>query len=579
MAGQLPPISSPPALPPPPGDGLLVRLWNAVFPSNPVPAVPAAEEGGWFRAIFFRPWSLPVRVSLFVASVLVIIVVVCWWEFRTNPDHVPWRYSLTLSRAVAIFLLLLVIPVSVFQALKLWFQGEKSPFPDIDAAWHAGKEALRKQGLSVGDKPLFLVLGSTGQEQERALFEASKAAVLVAGVPEGPAPLHWYVNADRIFLCCTGTSWLSALSDLIARRGKGAGPGGMASSSALSRAANDDRDMDRSSATIRPTAFLRDNAPFDAIDPGKTAAFSSIKLQELENFAENPQRSVGTSAAGSAAAARNIPPEEESLAIIQPSDAAEQEDRLESVCELLRTARYPYSPINGCITLVPFAAAGASPQEIEELGKAINADLTTLHTTLQVRYPVTAIFTGMEAEPGFRELMRRVGPERCATTRFGMGYDLRSPASSSEIGTFAAHVCGVFEDWVYGLFGEDQVLKRPGNSSLFALLCRIRSRFKDRLSELLSQGFGYSDRLKPEDAPFLFSGCYFVASGGTHDQRAFIQGISEKLDGEQDRLEWSRQAISTARRGHRLAAFAFVMIGTLITLLIAMIIVRPPWNH
>jgi hypothetical protein len=507
--------------------------------------------------------------------VLVVIVVICWWEFRTNPDHVPWRYSLTLTRAIAIFLLLLVIPVSVFQALKLWFQGEKSPFPDIDAAWHAGKEALRKQGLSVGDKPLFLVLGSTGQEQERALFEASKAAILVAGIPEGPAPLHWYANADRIFLCCTGTSWLSALSDLIARRGKGTGTLAMASGSAFSGTDIEDR----SSATIKPTSFLRENAPSGAIDPGKTAAFSSSELQKLETFADSPRPPVGTASGSVAAPIRNIPPEDESLAIIQPSDAAEQEDRLESVCELLRTARYPYSPINGCIALVPFAAAGASPQEIEELGKAINADLTTLHTTLQVRYPVTAIFTGMEAEPGFRELMRRVGPERCATTRFGMGYDLRSPASSSEIGTFAAHVCGVFEDWVYGLFGEDQVLKRPGNSSLFALLCRIRSRFKDRLSEMLSQGFGYSDRLKPEDAPFLFSGCYFVASGGTHDQRAFIQGISEKIDGEQDRLEWSRQAISTGRRGHRLAAFAFVMIGTLITLLIAMIIVRPPWSH
>src|SRR5262249_49186016 len=266
-------------------------------------------------------------------------------------------------------------------------------------------------------------------------------------------------------------------------------------------------------------------------------------------------------------------------ALIQPSDAAEQEDRLESVCELLRAARYPYSPINGCVALVPFSAAGANPQEIEELAKAVSADLQTLHTTLQVRYPVTAIFTGMEEERGFGELMRRVGPERCAVNRFGMGYDLRSPASAAELGTFAAHVCGVFEDWVYGLFREDQVLKRPGNSYLFALLCRVRSSFKDRLSEILSEGFGYTDRLKPEDAPFLFSGCYFVASGGSSDQRAFIQGIAEKLDGEQDRLEWSRQAVVSDRRARRLALVALALIVILTAHLAVMFFLHPPWGH
>jgi hypothetical protein len=518
------------------------------------------------------------RVAVFVAFVLVVIVVGCWWEFRTNPFHVPWRYSLTPMRAVAVLLLLMVIPLSVYQALKLWFQGEKSPFPDIDAAWQAGKDALRKQGLALGDMPLFLVVGSPGDEQERALFEASKAAVLVRGVPEGPAPLHWYATADRVFLCCSGASWLSALSALIARRGKGRAAGAERRG-ALARGTDDDPEMQRLSATIRPHAFMHDELPFGGAgaNVGKSATFSALNL---EDFGKSPEGAVRSEAkSGAAAAVAYSPaPEEERLAIIQPSDAAEQEDRLESVCELLRTARYPYSPINGCVALVPFAAAEANQQEIEELAKAVSADLQTLHATLQVRYPVTAIFTGMEEESGFRELMRRVGPERCAVNRFGMGYDLRSPASAAEIRTFAAHVCGVFEDWVYGLFREDQVLKRPGNTYLFALLCRIRSSFKDRLSEILSEGFGYSDRLKPEDAPFLFSGCYFVASGGSSDQRAFIQGIGEKLDGEQDRLEWSRKAVVADRRARRLAVIALAMIVVLAAHLAVMVFLHPPWR-
>jgi hypothetical protein len=568
MAGQLPQITPPPELPPKP-DGIVVRLWNALFPGAAVPEEPAADEGPWYRAAF-RPWSLPMRVAVFVACVLLAIVVFCWWEFRTNPYHVPWRYSLTPLRAITVLLLLLVVPVSVYQALKLWFQGEKSQFPDIDAAWQAGKEALRKQGLDLGDRPLFLVLGSPGPEQERALFETSKSAVIVRGVPEGPAPLHWYATADRIYLCCTGASWLSALSALIARRGVGRGPAGRG---ALPRG-TEQAEMERISATIQPHAFIHDEPAFGgASNLGKSS--SSIKL---EKFAAAQQAAARAEPKPAAAPTplHGGALEGENLAIIQPSDAAEQEDRLESVCELLKTARYPFSPVNGCVTLVPFAAAGANTQEIEELAKAINTDLLTLHRTLHLRFPVTAIFTGMQEEPGFRELMRRVGPERCAANRFGMGYDLRSPASSGEIGAFSAHVCGAFEDWVYGLFREDQVLKRPGNSFLFSLLCRIRSSFKDRLAELLSQGFGYNDRLKPEDAPFLFSGCYFVASGATEDQRAFIQGVSEKLDGEQDRLEWSRHAITSSRRGRGLAIFASILIAVLAVHLVLMIFMHPP---
>ena len=570
MAGQLPPITTSATPPPPKPDGLLMRLWNALFPEGQIPEQPAADESAWFQMIF-RPWSLPLRVAVFVAVVLFAIVTFCLWEFSTNPYHVPWRFSLTTFRFALISFFLLVIPLSVYHALKLWLNVEKSAFPDINAAWQAGVEALRKQGLTVGDKPLFLVIGSADEQQERIMFESSNSAFIVAGVPEGPAPLHWYVNTDRIFLSCTGVGWLTALSTLISRQKKGRGTS--TSSENFASPASADPKFHNAYSTLNESQPSSDasvklaSAPTKGKEALRTISYWAMEEDEKTTPETSPSPSISSAT------------QEQPLAIIQPSDAAEQEDRLEAVCELLRAARYPYSPINGCITLIPFAAAGIEMQEIEEMAKAINGDLQTLYKTLRVRYPVTAIFTGMEAEPGFRELMRRVGPERCSTKRFGMGYDLRSPASSSEIGTFAAHVCGVFEDWVYGLFREDQALKRPGNASLFSLLCRVRSNFKDRLTVLLSQGFGYSDRLDPDAIAFLFSGCYFVASGTSSDKRAFIQGISEKLDGQQDQLEWSREAIQSARNLRRLATFAMTMIGILTVLLGYMVVVHPLWSR
>ena len=571
MVGEIPPITPPPAIPPKP-DGLFLRLWNAIFPGAAISDEPAGNEGVVVRTLF-RPWSLPFKVALFVTAVLLGVIFFYLWEFNSNPYHVPWRYSLTTFRIAAVALMLLVIPLSVFQALRMWLNVEKSPFPDINAAWQAGIEALRKQGLTIGDKPLFLVLGSVDEHQERMMFEASNRTFLISGVPEGPAPMHWYVNADRIILSCTGVGWLSALSALIVQREQRRGSAVDGDKS--SRQANVSKKVQDLFAELSAKDQVDDAGRPRSAPPAKAGeGYKTISFWSMEE--DKTDEELGTGSVFPTAAPAF---QEQSLAIIQPSDAAEQTDRLEAVCELLRSARHPYSPINGCITLIPFAIAGIDQQEVEEMAKAVSSDLNTLHKTLRVRYPVTTIFTGMESEPGFRELMRRVGPERCAAKRFGMGYDLRAPASSSEIGSFATHVCGVFEDWVYGLFRDDQSLKRPGNSSLFSLLCRVRSSFKDRLSILLSQGYGYSDRLDPDDVSFLFSGCYFVATGGTKDKQAFIQGISEKLEGQQDQLEWSREAIQSDRRFRRLSVVATSLIVCLLSLLIYLIIYHPFWNR
>ena len=382
MAGQLPPIVTSVPPPPPKPDGLFMRLWNALFSGGQIPKPPAADESAWFQMIF-RPWSLPFRIAVFVAVVLIAIVSFCLWEFSTNPYHVPWRYSLTSLRVALISFFLLVIPLSVYHALKMWLNVEKSAFPDINAAWQAGVEALRKQGVTVGDKPLFLVIGSADEQQERIMFEASNSAFIVAGVPEGPAPLHWYANSDRIFLSCTGVGWLTALSALISRHDKERGA--TANSEKFGGAASGDPRYQNAYSTLNEGQSSGD-APVKpaAVPPKEKEALRTISywaMEEDENPAPESPRLPSISSAT----------REQPLAIIQPSDATEQEDRLEAVCELLWAARYPYSPINGCITLIPFAAAGREMQEIEEMAKAINGDLQTIYKTLHVRYPVTAI--------------------------------------------------------------------------------------------------------------------------------------------------------------------------------------------
>ena len=118
--------------------------------------------------------SLPARMAILVAIFLVLCVVVTLVAFwHTQGRSFPMA-KLSPTYVTIISVLVVVIPIVVYKALKLWLEGDVSPFPDIDHAWRAGLAALEKQGLDLAQTPLFLILGSAGEQQEKALFNAAR---------------------------------------------------------------------------------------------------------------------------------------------------------------------------------------------------------------------------------------------------------------------------------------------------------------------------------------------------------------------------------------------------------------------
>jgi type VI protein secretion system component VasK len=229
-------------------------------------------------------------------------------------------------------------------------------------------------------------------------------------------------------------------------------------------------------------------------------------------------------------------------------ESSQQLQRLEHLCGLLRRQRHPVCPANGILVLLPFEMLKAADQDVAELERAVAADLATVYRELQLRCPVTAVVVGMDQEKGFRELIRRIGREDVAKQRFGQRFDVRTPATADELRKFTSHVCGTFEDWVYTLFRDEQSLARPGNTALYAMLCKVRRSLKTRLGDVLGKGFGH-DR-QSDNVPVLFSGCYFAATGPKSDRQAFVSGLLSKLYDEQEEIEWTDEALrEDSRRG------------------------------
>lgn len=569
------------------------------------PAKPAGKGAGCLTAM--TPATTPGCAGCLSAVFLVTTVATVWTYFLLDESNVPWRHSMSPLRIGFVVLMVLLIPLIVRKTVQLWLDTESAKFPDVDYAWKAGLEALAANGISLSSAPVFVILGSSGERQERALLDDPALKLRVAGVPEGPAPLHWYAGKEAIYLFCTDTSWTSALAslreELLAEaRSRGqtvpespivvpsVSPDALRAaampamgSMALGATAAAAPPPAPSRATPLPpaagsgaiggTMMLDVSMMNDLVArAGSTASPSAVPpsaAPPLPNMPYDPNGPWATPPGATSAPAPlpQVPSISETAYIptnlsvdettalggiepvqVDPQYSATCLKQLQYVGGLLRRARAPVCPLNGVLALLQFESIHGTAAEIEELRQAVRADLATLQFATQVRAPTTALVVGLEKERGFRELVRRVGKDRAAAQRFGRKFDLRAYPTKEQLVSLAAHVCGAFEDWSYALFREENALTRPGNTRLYELLSKVRCGWKDRLAALLADSFGCDATKNGKRDSLLFSGCYLSATGESSDRRAFSRGVIDKLVDEQELVEWNSDAAASNRR-------------------------------
>lgn len=528
------------------------------------------KSAGGFGARFRRWFSAAGCASCLTAVFLMLLVVAVWVVFWLEPGNVPWRHSMSWWRLTVEVLLVIAIPLVLYQAIRLWLEGEPSAFPDIDFAWRTGIDALANNGLSLSSAPLFFVLGSAGHRQESTLLRAAGLSLRVHDLPEGPAPLHWYAGPDGIYLVLSEVCGLSSLATLLEKRRANAqslGETGTAPVLPALPASLPPAVID--GGTIKPGVM---RAP----QPTGGGTKGTIMLDQFV-----AEKAITDSQI--LAAAIDVDDEREPVTVVKASDqpailsqqeSSRQIARLEYVCQLLRHARFPLCPANGALVLLPFELLNATQRETQQLEKTIRSDLATLQRELSLRCPVTTLVVGMHQERGFRELVRRVGRERATAQRFGRRFDVRIIPSAEAISALCALAASVFEDWIHTLFREAEALSRPGNLRLYGLLCKMRSTLTSVLEEVLVGGFAHDPSSKDLPEPIPYSGCYFAATGESEDQQAFIRGVFEKLTEEQEDVEWTRKSVATNKGWMTIGIVYAAMAGVCLVAIVAVAIWR-----
>lgn len=505
--------------------------------------------------------SLPARV----AWVLAIFLVLCvtgysslvvfregWsglWD-RFNPGYI----SLML-------LLLFGLPTAAYWTTRYWIEVESSAFPDIDAAWKAGLEALGKVGIDLGTTPLYVALGIHDANSAGTLMNASGWELLVDGKPEGASPLRWYANRDAVIVFCLDACGLS-LCHAPQREGvssnndyrEGGGISNIRQTLVAGGGGSSESERDSRRKGIRGTMLA--DAPMEPESmPGPSRPAMGLRGTMISGASE---QWMAGSTTESQTTTRNV----------DRVELSQQEERLSRVCNLAKQSRQPYCTINGVIAFVNWKLI--SSHQGNSLPMALRQDTLTIVEQGGIHAPLIVVVAGMENEIGFTELVRRVGDERAQGNRFGQGFNHQASPSQQQMIALASNAAGAFEGWVYDLFRQPDCLSRTNNDKLFAMLCRIRSIVQPQLTDLF---VGFSESITPEQPRSLFlGGCYFAATGGGKTRQAFVRSVLSKLVEMQEELQWTDKSLREESRFRGMVQLLTVTNGLLIVFILGVIV-------
>jgi len=466
---------------------------------------------------WFAKTSVAARIAWIVALFQFVVVVLAAIVVFGMGDRAVLQSWWSPGKALALVLLLMLVPLLVYQAARLWLEHQGGRWPDIAAAWSAAITELSRQQISFTESPLFLVLGSDGGELERALFAELPTPLVVQQSPAGGGPIHVFASRDAIFVCFSG-----------------AGQTAVAATAVRSAMADGVRSV---------------TGPEAVADQAGAA-------QEADAVEGN-----GWHAAPSAPPPRT------------GKQSREAGDRLAFACDQLRQARIPLAAINGVVVLLPLQMDHAADAETASLGQAVGEDLATITRVLGMRAPVTLVAGVLQDDPAIEDLLTRLDPGKRAAA-CGQSFPLGLPPTPEHLHALAFNATGSLNDRLAELLLDPRrITQQPANRHLLALLGRLRLHVSTQIARVLQQAFsrdlhgGVDGR---RGVLPLLAGCYVASISGNASRRAYVRGLLDRVSQMQGELDWTDESLRAeawaARMARVLFAAAAVMVAAIVVI-------------
>jgi hypothetical protein len=430
---------------------------------------------------------------------------------------------------------------------RLWnADHDSAAFAEIDRSWREARGAMRRAAVELGDLPVFLVLGHPVGGSP-SLFHASGMPLAVSDVPRRPdAPIHVFATYEAIFVTLPG---LSALGHLATSR---IVPG----------------DGDDSPAVAMATQPLLDRERSE----GESGQLPEVRAAGAEPTADSPvaSGSAGPVAPGGASVGTSTQAVQRTRSLdILLSQTGEMElltRKLKHFCKLLLRDRRPYSPINGILLLLPYAATN-SESEARQAGTACHLDLAVIRESILVNCPVFALLCDIETVPHSDRLLEEFAEEQ-RLQAMGRPFPLVPDLQISE----RVRMVETGSDWIghaafipmlYRMMRfstRDDTLDEnvKDNARLFRFFAEMHGRSR-RLGRLLGRLVSLDTR-----GQVMLGGC-FVACTGRDPKReqAFVGGVLQLLIDNQNFVSWTPDALRQEANYHRLSTFGNMAIAGL----------------
>jgi len=488
-----------------------------------------------------KPPVLAASLSFtFVLTVVIVhFLVVMVFDWGSNESRTQYWQTLPF-----LILLMFAIPGFVYLFVRLLLAPPKSPFPDIDLAFEAGLSALQKNGISIKETPLYLVLGIPDSRKIKQMMAASNRAFDVSHVTADGQALYWYGSPDATYLYLSGVGNICQLTKDLGRY--------VSQTSSVDEEYAGGGDF-KGTIDVRALGDKRKNLDSPVADDDAGMAPSSqikqtIKAGDLRQKAEHkPLR-------------RETAVQQNKTQLSSREKLAEQKRRIAHLCTLLQRHRRPVCSLNGILVAIVNRLIEEFPGQLARQAKS---DLSTICEKTGVISTVTTIVTGFENDEGCREFVARLKEiygEEFSTRRFGKSYrswECPSPAHLKEISNESIEN---FDQYIYSIFTQHEALSARnvnGNRDMVKFLCWIYARFYEGLETTLMNGFS-SDSGGDDDFP-RFAGCYFMGVGDSPEQQFFSEGVFDRVDENQGELEWSSKILQREETWSLMSQLTFLV--------------------